>query len=362
MTRTISERELAELAAQIPPLDEAAARAVQIRIDNKTKPRGSLGRLEELVCRLAAMQATERPVAGPRAIVVMAADHGVAASPDGPVSAYPPEVTAQMVANFARGGAAINALARAADARVEVVDMGVRVPVEAPGVVSVRVAPGTRDLAREPAMSRDEALAAIAAGVAIARRLTDEGVRLLGIGEMGIGNTTAASALTCALAGAAAEEATGRGTGVDDATYARKVGVVRAALARHRAVIDAGDALGIVAALSGLELAGLAGVVIGAAHARVPVVIDGYISSAAALAAARLAPRTADYLLPSHRSVEVGHRLVLSALRLRPLFDLGLRLGEGTGAALAMPMIAAAVRILDEMATFEAAGVTDSGR
>jgi nicotinate-nucleotide--dimethylbenzimidazole phosphoribosyltransferase len=356
------ERELADQIAAIPALDEASARAVQARLDAKTKPRGSLGRLEELARRLAAMQGSDRPVAGPRAIVVMAGDHGVAASPDGPVSAYPPEVTAQMVANFASGGAAINVLARAAGATVEVVDMGVRTPVDAPGIESVRVAPGTRDLTREPAMTREQALKAIAAGMTVATRLATRGVRLVGIGEMGIGNTTAASALACAFLDASAEEATGRGTGIDDATFARKVAAVSTALARHRAVIASGDALDIVAALSGFEIAGLAGVVIGAARHRVPVVVDGFISSVAALAATRIAPRAADYLLPSHRSVEVGHRLVLRELRLEPLFDFGLRLGEGTGAALAMQTIASAVHILDEMATFERAGVTDTGR
>jgi nicotinate-nucleotide--dimethylbenzimidazole phosphoribosyltransferase len=344
--------------AAIPLLDPAAAAAVQRRLDGKTKPRGSLGRLEEIACTLAAIQGTATPRAAVKAVVVMAGDHGVAAEG---VSAFPQEVTAQMVANFAAGGAAINVLARHAGARVIVVDMGVKIPIPGlPGVRDQRIGAGTRNLARGPAMTREEAARAVEAGIGVAHELADEGVQVLAIGEMGIGNTTPASALTAAFTGLAAAEVTGRGTGIDDAAHARKVDVVNRALAVNRP--DPSDPLGTLAALGGFEIAGLAGVVLGAAARRVPVVTDGFIASTAALAAARLAPRAADAVLASHRSVEAGHRAVLRALGKEPLLDLDLRLGEGTGAALAFHLVEAAARVLDEMATFEGAGVTDAGR
>jgi nicotinate-nucleotide--dimethylbenzimidazole phosphoribosyltransferase len=344
--------------AAIPEPDTAAALEAQRRLDFKTKPRGSLGRLEELACALAAIQGTSAPRASPAAVVVMAGDHGVA---EEGVSAFPQEVTAQMVANFATGGAAINVLARQAGARVVVVDMGVKVPI--PGLAGVqdrRVGPGTANLARGPAMTRQAAVRALEAGIEVASELASEGVRVLAIGEMGIANTTSASALTAALTGMPPAEVTGHGTGIDGAAHARKVEVVARALAVNRP--DPADPLGVLAALGGFELAGMAGVVLGAAQRRVPVVVDGFIASAAALAAARIAPAARHVLLPAHRSVEAGHRAVLQALGLRPLLDLELRLGEGTGAALALHLVEAAALVLDEMATFEAAGVSDSGR
>jgi nicotinate-nucleotide--dimethylbenzimidazole phosphoribosyltransferase len=344
--------------AAIPSVDAAAAGAAQHRLDFKTKPRGSLGRLEDVACALAAIQGTDRPRAAEKAIVVMAGDHGVA---EEGVSAYPQEVTAQMVANFAAGGAAINVLARQAGARVVVVDMGVKAPIPGlPGVRDLRVGPGTKNLARGPAMTRGEAVRAIEAGIGVATALADEGVRVLGIGEMGIANTTAASALTAVFTGLTPAEVTGRGTGIDDAAHARKVEVVTRALAVNRP--DRSDPLGVLAALGGFEIAGLAGVVLGAASRRVALVMDGFIASAAALAAARIAPRAAEVLLASHRSVETGHRAILGTLGKRPLLDLELRLGEGTGAALAFHLVEAAVRVLEEMATFESAGVSDAGR
>ena len=344
--------------ANIPPSDHVAAAEVQRRLDGKTKPRASLGRLEEVACALGAIQATAAPRAESKAVVVMAGDHGVA---EEGVSAFPQEVTAQMVANFARGGAAINVLARHVGARVVVVDMGVKAPVPGlQGVLDLRVGPGTRNLARGPAMTRAETVRALEAGIGVAAGLADEGVNVLAIGEMGIANTTAASALTAAFTGISPDEVTGRGTGIDDAAHRRKVEVVRRALAVNP--VDPADPLGTLAALGGFEIAGLAGVVLGAAARRVPVVIDGFIASAAALAAARLAPRAGEALLASHRSVEVGHRVILQALGKKPLLDLDLRLGEGTGAVLALHLLEAAVRVLSEMATFEAAGVTDSGR
>jgi nicotinate-nucleotide--dimethylbenzimidazole phosphoribosyltransferase len=342
--------------AAIPSPDEAAALETQRRLDGKTKPRGSLGLLEALACRLGAARGAP-PEPFRKAIVVLGADHGVA---DEGVSAYPAEVTAQMLLNFARGGAAINVLARAADARVVVADLGTRTPpVGTDAILSRRIGPGTRSFTRGPAMTADEARRAIEAGVEIATTLADEGITLLGIGEMGIGNTTAASAITAALLEVPPEEAVGRGTGVDDAGLARKREAVRRALEVNRP--DPRAPLDVLAKVGGFEIAGLLGVVLGAAARRVPVVVDGFIATSAALLAVRLAPRAAGFLVAGHRSAEPGHRLLLGALGLEPLLALDLRLGEGTGAALAMGLCEAAARVVTEMATFAAAGVTDAG-
>jgi len=348
---------LAATCARIGAPDEEVAARTQRILDGKTKPRRSLGRLEEIACRVAAMRGEERPALPAKAIVVMAADHGVAAEG---VSAYPQEVTRQMLLNFARGGAAINVLARHAGALLVVVDMGVAgEPVVADGVVARRIAPGTQSLLHGPAMTVADAVRALESGIALAQELVARGVTLLGTGEMGIGNTTSASALIAVLAGIPVEQATGRGTGVDDAAWAHKVGVIRAGIARNRP--DPDDALDVLAKLGGFEIAGLAGLVLGAAAGRVPVVLDGLIASAAALVAVRLAARARGFLLASHRSVEPGHGPLLEALGLAPLLDLELRLGEGTGAALALPLVEAALRILHDMASFADAGVADTG-
>jgi nicotinate-nucleotide--dimethylbenzimidazole phosphoribosyltransferase len=348
---------LAERCARIAPIDARVAEQTQQLLDHKTKPRRSLGRLEDLACQLAAIRGhCDRPPLN-KAIVVMGADHGVA---EEGVSAYPQAVTAQMLLNFARGGAAINALAAQAGARVLVVDMGVKEPLPGmPEIRSCRVAPGTANFVHGPAMTRAQALAAIDAGITIADELAREGVTLLGIGEMGIANTTAASALSAVFTGASPDEVTGRGTGIDDVALRHKVEVVRRAIACNAP--DPSDALDVLAKLGGFELAGLCGVVLGAAAARIPVVMDGFISSTAALCAVRLAPQGAGYLIASHRSVEAGHRLVLQAIGQRPLLDLDLRLGEGTGAALAMGLCEASLRLVHEMATFAGAGVSESG-
>jgi nicotinate-nucleotide--dimethylbenzimidazole phosphoribosyltransferase len=345
-------------ADSIPWPDADAAARCQALLDAKTKPRGSLGRLEELACRLAALRGESLPGLPSKAVLVMAADHGVAR---GGVSAYPPEVTGQMVANFSRGGAAINVLARHAGARIEVVDMGVRFPVK--GLAGVRVhsmGPGTEDFTQGPAMRREVAEDALDVGTRLAHELADSGVTLLALGEMGIGNTTAASALTCAFTGLSPEQATGRGTGVDDAGLRRKVDAVRRALEVNRP--EPTEPLEVLARLGGFEIAGLAGAALGAASRRVPVLLDGFISSVAGLVAARLCPGVRPFLLTSHLSVESGHGRVLQELGQRPLLDLGLRLGEGTGAALAFGLVDAALQVLHEMATFSAAGVSDTGR
>ncbi len=348
---------LETIIAAIPEPDLAAARATQARLDQKTKPPRSLGRLEDLACTLAAIRGTADLDLPRKAVVVMAGDHGVA---EEGVSAFPQEVTAQMVLNFANGGAGINVLARQAGAEVLVVDMGVKTPLPAsPAIRSVRVAPGTANIARGPAMTRAQATAALEAGIAVANELADRGVTLLAIGEMGIANTTPASALTSAFTGRPPAEVTGRGTGIGDEAHRRKVEVIARALEVNRP--DPTDPLGVLASLGGYEIAGLAGVVLGAAARRVPVLTDGFIATSAALCAVRLAPRAGFAVLASHRSVEAGHRHLLAALGKEPLFDLDLRLGEGTGAALAMHLVEASVRILREMATFASAGVSGSG-
>ena len=349
---------LDQTLAAIRAPDAEVARLTQVALDAKTKPRRSLGRLEDLACQIASIRGLTAPPLPRPGIVVMAADHGVS---DEGVSAYPAEVTAQMLLNFARGGAAINVLARQTGARLLVVDMGTRAPApNTDGVVSRRIGPGTRNFTRGPAMTAAEAVQALETGIALAAGLADDGIDLVGLGEMGIGNTTAASALTAALLGLPAAEVTGRGTGIDDETWRRKVEAVHRALEVNRP--DAGDPLAVLAALGGFEIAGLAGVALGAAARRLPVLVDGFIAGVAALVAARLAPPVAAHVVAAHRSVEIGHRVVLAALGARPLLDLDLRLGEGTGAALAVPLVQAAVRLLHEMATFAAAGVSDSGR
>ena len=348
---------LEEIRPRIVAPDERVRAEIQKRLDGKTKPRRSLGRLEDLVSTVAAIQGTDRPDVRKKSIVVMAGDHGVAGEG---VSAFPQEVTAQMVLNFASGGAAISVLARQAGAEVIIVDMGCRVaPPAHPAVLDRRIGAGTRSITKGPAMKREEAIRALDAGIVVAGDLADQGVRLMGLGDMGIGNTTAASAMAAAFLGASPEEMTGRGTGIDDDGYRRKVDAVRRALETNRP--DPGDAIDVLSKVGGFEIAGLTGVVLGAAARRVPVITDGLISTAAAVAAVRLVPEAAGIVLPSHQSVEKAHPRLLAALGARSLFDLEMRLGEGTGAALAMHLVEASVRILDEMATFESAGVSDSG-
>lgn len=333
---------LAETCRAIVPVDDEAARQMQQCLDDKTKPRGSLGVLEDLACRIASIYRTTEPPLPRKAVVVMAADHGVA---EEGVSAYPAEVTAQMVKNFAAGGAAINVLARQAEARVVVVDMG--------------VANGTANFTRGPAMSRETAIRKIEIGIGVAAELAAEGRGLLGVGDMGIANTTSASALTAVLCGEAVERVTGRGTGIDEAGRNRKIQVIERALAVNRP--DAADPLDALAKIGGFEIAGLAGVLLGAAARCVPVLLDGFITGAAALIAVRLCPAVRGYLIASHRSVEPGHQAILRELGLRPLLDLQMRLGEGTGAVLAMHLVEASLRIARDMATFHAAAVTDTG-
>ncbi len=339
----------------IGPLDAGAMAEARKRQDRLTKPPGSLGRLESLAIQLAGIMGDPRPRIRYKAAIVMAADHGVAAEA---VSAYPPEVTAQMVANFARGGAAINVLARATGARLVVVDIGVNTDMPlAPEIRSRKVARGTRNFLHEAAMSRDEALRALEVGIAIVMEEKGAGIDLLATGDMGIANTTAASAITAVLCGEVAAKVTGPGTGLLPAGVAQKARVIEKAIETLRP--DPADPVDVLAKVGGLEIGGIAGLILGAAAHRIPVLLDGFISGAAALVAVALAPEARPYLIAAHRSTEPGHRTVLAHLGLDPLVDLDLRLGEGTGAVLAMPIVEAAARIHSEMATFEEAGVSD---
>jgi nicotinate-nucleotide--dimethylbenzimidazole phosphoribosyltransferase len=349
--------DLDQTLSAIRPADATARAAAQRAFDFKTKPRGSLARLEGIAVQIAAIRGEAVPPRLEPAVVVVAGDHGFAVEG---VSAYPQEVTAQMVANFAGGGAAINVLAREAGARIVVVDAGVAAPFDLPGVRSIRFGPGTANAAEGAAMSRDQAIAAIGAGIDLAGELAGDGVGILCVGEMGIGNTTSASALVASLLSVAPTTVCGRGTGLDDAGMQRKVDVVTRMLAANSA--DLGDPIGTLAAVGGFEIAVLVGLVLGCAAEQVPVVLDGFITGAAALVAAGLAPASTDAMIASHRSPEPGHALVLEALGLEPLLDLGLRLGESSGAALALPLIASSIALLNDMASFEEAGVTDTGR
>ncbi|HEY7011644.1 MAG TPA: nicotinate-nucleotide--dimethylbenzimidazole phosphoribosyltransferase [Streptosporangiaceae bacterium] len=347
---------LDDVRAAIEPPDDAAMAAARERLDRMTKPPGSLGALEEIAVRLSGLTGCcPPPLPEPAAVAVFAADHGVHAQR---VTPWPQEVTAQMVANFLAGGAVVNAFAAQAGAEVVVVDVGVRSELEpVPGLLPRKIANGTADFTVGPAMSREQAEAAITVGAEVARDLVAAGNRCLVTGDMGIANTTASAALVCVFTGRDPADVTGRGTGIDDATYARKVDVVRHGLARHQP--DPADPVGVLAAFGGFEHAALAGFILGAAALRVPVILDGLISGAAALAACALAPDAAGCCVAGHRSAEPGHAATLDHLGLRPLIDLGLRLGEGTGALLALPVTASAVRALREVATFDSAGVTD---
>ncbi|MBY8873253.1 nicotinate-nucleotide--dimethylbenzimidazole phosphoribosyltransferase [Micromonospora sp. PLK6-60] len=375
-----------QTVAAIRPLDPgamAAARELQGRL---TKPAGSLGALEELSVRLAGLAGhCPPPLPEPAAVAVFAGDHGVHAQR---VTPWPTEVTAQMVGNFLAGGAVVNAFARQAGATVTVVDVGVATPLpepaagsagspdagaarlpagaarlpggtglDGPRLIAAKVRPGTRDMTVTAALTRDEAGAAVRTGIAVAERLADAGAGILLTGDMGIGNTTPAAALVAAFTGADPATVTGRGTGVDDATHRHKIEVVRAALRRHAP--DPADPLGVLATVGGLEHAALTGFILGAAARRVPVLLDGVIAVSAALAAAALAPDAVGAMIAGHRSAEPGAGVALRHLGLTPLLDLGLRLGEGTGALLALPVVTGAVRVLHEVATFDAAGVAE---
>jgi nicotinate-nucleotide--dimethylbenzimidazole phosphoribosyltransferase len=343
--------------AAVRPIDLAAAAAADARSDLLTKPRGSLGRLEAIGAQLAAIARTCPPPVPERATVcVFAGDQGVLAQG---VSPWPAEVTAQMVANFCAGGAAVTVFARQAGAELLVTDVGVATPiaVDSPILLRRTVRPGTADLSTGPAMSLAEARAALDVGADVAARAVAGGAELLVTGEMGIGNTTPAAALIAAFTGRPAEEVTGRGTGIDDETLRRKTDIVRAAVAR---LAPSASPLTVLAEVGGLEIAALAGLIVGGAAAGVPVLVDGVISASAALVACAMVPDARGYLIAGHLSAEPGAAAALDRLGLQPLLDLGMRLGEGSGATLAIPLVQAAARVLTEMATFGEASVDDA--
>jgi len=347
------EQLISETIAAVEPLDGPAMDAARARQVSLTKPPGSLGVLEDMSVRLAGIARTSPPPVPGRAVVaVFAADHGVVASG---VTPWPQDVTTAMVENFRAGGAAVNVLAAQAAADVVVVDIGVVSDVKEDAVVwSRKVRPGTDDLAVGPAMSREEAAVGVMTGIRVASELVAAGYDVVATGDMGIGNTTASACLIAHLTGSTAEAITGRGTGIDDAMLAHKTGIVAAAVAR---IPKGADVLDVLAEVGGLEHAGLAGLILGCAAQRVPVVLDGVIAGAAALVAHALSPEAVDHCIAGHRSVEPGHAAALGALGLRPLVDLDLRLGEGSGAVLALPLVRSAAAVLRDMATFESAGI-----
>ena len=344
-----------ETIDRIQPTNPRLLAQVQARLDRLTKPIGSLGRLEELAARYVMITGEMKPKVPRGAVYTFAADHGVTAEG---VSAYPSAVTPQMVLNFLRGGAGVNVLARHVGVEVRVVDIGVAFDFEAaPGLIHKKVMRGTKNLLVESAMSPTQAEQALQVGIELATEAVQQGIGLIGTGEMGIGNTTPSSAITAVMTRLPVSEVTGRGTGIDDASHAHKINVIQRALDIHR--LDSTNAMEVLAKVGGLEIGGLAGLMLGAAAARIPVVLDGFIAGAAALIAVGLQPRCKDYLIASHRSVERGHQAILDHLGLKPLFDLDLRLGEGTGACLGMSLVFVAIKILTEMATFDEAGVLE---
>jgi nicotinate-nucleotide--dimethylbenzimidazole phosphoribosyltransferase len=347
---------LEQTTGKIRPQDQAARAKATERLSQLTMPHWALGRLMDLAVDLAGITSSIRPPVARKAVITMTGDHGVTAEG---VSKYPSEVTPQMVYNFVAGGAGINALARLAGARVVVVDMGVAGDLSALAkagkIVSKRIAPGTANIAKGPAMSREQAVRAIEAGIEVANSLAAD-IDVFGTGDMGIGNTTPSAAIVSAITGAPVTDVTGRGTGIDDEQFMHKVAIIEKALRVNKP--NPADGVDTVAKVGGFEIAGIAGVILGAAAARKPVIVDGFISTAGALIAHAICPASADYIIAAHRSVEVGHKHMQKHLGKQPLLDLNLRLGEGTGAALAMNLVEAAVRVLTEVATFEEASVS----
>jgi len=348
--------EVKEIIAKIKPIDSSLYAKAQERLDNLTKPKGSLGLLEELAKRYIAITGNLRPTLKKKRIYVLAGDHGVV---EEGVSLYPKEVTWQMVFNFLKGGAGINVLARHVGAEVKVVDMGVDYEFgEVSSLIKAKVGYGTKNITKGPAMSVEDAIKAIKVGIDLAKQAKEDGVNILGIGDMGIGNTTPSSALMAVLLNVPVAEVTGRGTGLDDKRLQDKIRVIEKAIIVNKDRLT--DPISTLAALGGYELAGLCGLVLGAAYHQIPVVIDGFITSAGALVAIKLCPHTLDYCFFSHLSQEKGHRMFYNKLGIHPVLNLDMRLGEGTGAALAMNLIEAGIKIYNEMATFDEAKVAET--
>jgi nicotinate-nucleotide--dimethylbenzimidazole phosphoribosyltransferase len=346
---------LNETISKIEKIDFALAAETQKRLDNLTKPQGSLGRLEDFARQIVEITRIRKPALERKIIFTLAGDHGVA---DEGVSAFPKEVTPQMVYNFLTGGAGINVLGRHVGAKVVIVDMGVASDlVSNPRLVIRKIGYGTKDMSRGPAMTKDEAVRSIEAGMEVFESEFENGIDIAGTGDMGIANTTPSAAITAVITRSSVDEVTGRGTGVNDKGLSHKVEVIKKAISLNSPNPE--DAIDTLSKVGGFEIGGLAGVIIAAASKRVPVVIDGFISGAAALIAYKLEPKVRDYMIAAHCSVEKGHRVILDYLGLKPILDLNMRLGEGTGAALAMSIVEAGVKILTEMATFESAGVSE---
>jgi nicotinate-nucleotide--dimethylbenzimidazole phosphoribosyltransferase len=346
---------LTSTIGKIGKLDEKVMSEARTRQDNLTKPAGSLGQLEDISIQIAGIQEKASPIIKNKAVIVMAADHGVVAEG---VSAYPQEVTPQMVQNFLNGGAGINVIAKQIGARILIVDIGVAAPMAAhPGLISRRIRNGSANMAAGPAMTEKEATAALEAGISLLQEQAAIGLDIVGTGDMGIGNTTPSAAICAVMTGKSPATVTGRGTGIDDKQLQHKAAVIEKAIGVNKP--DPKQPLAVLAKVGGLEIAGLAGVMLGAGSLRIPVVIDGFISGAAALIAAGLAPNVKNFMIAGHMSVEPGHKVMLEHLGLKPLVNLGMRLGEGTGAALGIFLCETATRILNEMATFAEAGVAE---
>jgi len=344
-----------KVVANISEIDPVATKKAQERLDSLTKPLGSLGRLEELAKQICGITGKEGPLLRNKVIFTLASDHGV--TEEG-ISAYPKEVTAQMVYNFLSGGAGINVLANHVGARVVIVDIGVSSDLKpCPQLVIKKINYGTKNMARGPAMTRDEAIRAICAGIEIFEDEFKAGIDIAGTGDMGIGNTTASSAITAVFTKKPIEEITGRGTGLDDKGLKNKIDIIKKSISLNKP--DSSDPIDVLSKVGGFEIAGLAGIILAASAKKVPVVIDGFISGAAALIAFNIEPRVKDYMIAGHCSVESGHKVILEHIGLKPLFDLDLRLGEGTGGALGIGLADAAIKILTQMATFKAANVSE---
>lgn len=337
----------------IRPINKDLMDLAQKRLDSLTKPLGSLGRLEELARQIVGITGKIRPEVKEKVIITMAGDHHVV---EEGVSAYPQEVTPQMVLNFVGGGAGINVLARHVGAKIVVVDMGVTTDIDNPKVINKKVGYGAANIAKGPAMTRAQAIKSIENGIGLVEAEIEGGADIIGTGDMGIGNTTPSSAIVAAITQTPVEKATGKGTGINDKIFENKIEVIERALSLNKP--NTNDALDVLAKVGGFEIGGLTGVFLGAAANKKPVVIDGFISGAAALLAFKLKPEVRDYMIAAHQSVEAGHRIILEEIGLSPLLDLNMRLGEGTGAALGISVIEASVRILNEMATFEEASVS----
>jgi len=348
--------DLKEVCSRIRDLDRRFLDQAQQRLDNLTKPRGSLGRLEEIARRLVAITENPSPELDKKVIFTFAGDHGVA---EEGVSAFPKEVTQQMVLNFINGGAGINVLARHAGAEVVVVDIGVDYDfsnLKSDTFVSRKIVHGTKNMRKGPAMTRHEAEDCINVGISLAEEYAEKGYKIFGTGDMGIANTTPSSAITAVLTGRSVEEITGRGTGINDETFKKKVQVIKDAISVNNP--DPSDPVDVLSKVGGAEIGGIAGLIIGASAKRIPVVIDGFISTAGALIACAIEPKTKNYMFAAHQSQETGHRAQLEKIGLRPILDLDMRLGEGTGAALSILIIEAGLKIYKEMATFEEAEVS----